>query len=264
MYFCTFGLLLLLVIVYSLLSNSVYLKKSSFDPDVADILYHGDAASSSGVIELINSHIYICRVGWATLAKRVPLWDSNSGQVSDFTTHFTFIIGTQGQSQSTYGDGLAFFLSAAGFEIPPNSAGGFLGLFNTSTIDDTSKNQIVMVEFDSFRNAEWDPQPVMGHVGINSKSLSSVVYTGWNASFHSGDTADVWISYSGSSKNLSVSWSHKNTVNPQENSSLHCVIDLTKVLPEFVSIGFSAATGAIQESVQILSWEFNSTLEINE
>ncbi|KDP41161.1 hypothetical protein JCGZ_03655 [Jatropha curcas] len=257
-------LLLLLLVIVIPLSNSVYLKKSRFDPDVADIIYHGDAAPSSGVIELINRYTYTCRVGWATLAKRVPLWDSNSGQVSDFTTHFTFIIDTQGQSQSRYGHGLAFFLSAAGFEIPPNSAGGFLGLFNTSTIDDTSKNQIVIVEFDSFPNPEWDPQPVMGHVGINNKSLSSVVYTGWNASFHSGDTADVWISYSGSSKNLSVSWSYKNTVNPQENSSLHCVIDLTKVLPEFVTIGFSAATGAIQERDQILSWEFNSTLEINE
>ncbi|KAJ0097275.1 hypothetical protein Patl1_28046 [Pistacia atlantica] len=163
-------------------------------------------------------------------------------ELSDFTAKFSFIIDTQGSSQ--YGNGLAFFLAPVGFQIPPNTAGGFLGLFNTITAY-SSSNQIVMVEFDSTWNAEWDPPdlPEQDHVGINNNSIASAVYTCWNASFHSPDTADVQITYNATTKNLSVSWSYRQTSNSQENTSLSYLIDLRKVLPEWVPIGFSATTG---------------------
>ena len=45
-------------------------------------------------------------------------------------------------------------------------------------------------------------------------------YTPWNASFHSGDIVDVWITYNGSAKNLSVSWKYLKTSNTWENTSL--------------------------------------------
>jgi hypothetical protein len=107
---------------------------------------------------------------------------------------------------------------------------------------------------------EWDP-PVE-HVGININSIASAVYTPWNASFHSGDIANVWITYNASTKNLSVSWSYKRTFNSQENTSLSYIIDLSKVLPEYVTIGFSAAFGEYAEKHTLLSWEFNSSLDI--
>ncbi|KAK2646429.1 hypothetical protein Ddye_021624 [Dipteronia dyeriana] len=43
------------------------------------------------------------------------------------------------------------------------------------------------------------------------------------------------------------------------NSSLSYEVNLSKVLPEWVSVGFSSATGAGVEIHYILSWEFNST-----
>uniref|UniRef100_A0A2N9H0N3 Protein kinase domain-containing protein n=1 Tax=Fagus sylvatica TaxID=28930 RepID=A0A2N9H0N3_FAGSY len=93
-----------------------------------------------------------------------------------------------------YTDGLAFFLAPVGFDIPPNSAGGNLGLFNHTTTD-SPPYQIVFVEFDSFTNPEWDPN--VTHVGIKNNSIGSANYTAWNASFHSGDTADsVQIGFS--------------------------------------------------------------------
>ncbi|KAK9231441.1 hypothetical protein WN943_021675 [Citrus x changshan-huyou] len=76
----------------------------------------GDAISSVGAIELTKNNEYLCRVGWATYAERVSLWDSDT--------------------------------APAGFQIPPNSAGGFLGLFNT-TASFSSTNHIVSEEFDS-------------------------------------------------------------------------------------------------------------------
>ncbi|KAJ9177470.1 hypothetical protein P3X46_012686 [Hevea brasiliensis] len=240
------------------LAISVHFNIPRFGPEVNIVLYHGDAApSSGGVVELISKYDYTCRVGWAVYAERIMLWDSTTGKLSDFTSHFSFNIDTRGASK--YGHGLAFFLGPVGFEIPPNSASGFLGLFNTSTMD-SSQNQIIMVEFDSFPNEEWDPKPLVEHVGINNNSLASAVHTAWNASFHSGDTADVWVTYNAKTKNLSVFWTYKKTSNPQENTSLFYIIDLKEVLPEWVTIGFSAATGQYGERLQLQSWEFNSSL----
>ncbi|KAL0431410.1 UNVERIFIED_CONTAM: L-type lectin-domain containing receptor kinase IX.1 [Sesamum radiatum] len=68
------------------------------------------------------------------------------------------------KERAGYGNGLAFFLAPIDFQIPPNSAGGFLGLFNPSTRDQT-QTQIVSVEFDLYANPEWDLP--YEHVGIN-------------------------------------------------------------------------------------------------
>ena len=46
--------------------------------------------------------------------------------------------------------------------------------------------------------------------------------------------------------------------------SLSYRIDLMDVLPEWVTIGFSAATGQYGERHTLLSWEFNSSLDIKE
>ena len=89
-------------------------------------------------------------------------------------------------------------------------------------------------------NDGWDPP--FRHVGINSNSIASVTYTRWNTSFHSGDTADVLIIYNSTTKNLSVSWTYRKTTNTQESTSLSYQIDLMKVLPEWFTVGFSAAT----------------------
>ncbi|KAK3211148.1 hypothetical protein Dsin_015854 [Dipteronia sinensis] len=207
---------------YSPCQSSISFNMPRFDPNDNNILYQGDATASVGAIELISRDTYTYRVGWATYANRVPLWDSNTGRLSDFSTSFSFTIDTMGRTP--YGHGLAFFLAPVEFQIPPNSASGFLGLLNTTTID-SSSNQIVMVEFDSFKNVEWDPSDVEDHVGINKNSLSSDVYTRWNASFHSGDTADVQITY---------------------------------------NVGFSAATGTNSGKHTLKSWEFSSTLDVKE
>ena len=236
---------------------SVSFQISRFGHD-GNILYEGDAVPSVGAIEF-NKVNYLCRVGRAIYAERVRLWDSNTGKLSDFSTHFSFIIDTRGATN--YGHGLAFFLAPVGFQIPPNSDGGFLGLFNTTT-SFSSQNQIIAVEFDSYSNEEWDPP--FEHVGINNNSIASVTSIRWNASFHSGDTADTWITYNATTKNLTVFWSYEANPVLQRNSSLSYRIDLMDVLPEWVTIGFSAATGQYGERHTLLSWEFNSSLDIKE
>ncbi|XP_030496596.2 L-type lectin-domain containing receptor kinase IX.1 [Cannabis sativa] len=239
--------------------DSLHFQKSRFDVTDTNMVYQGDALPTVGAVELINKKNYACRVGWATYAEKVPMWDSNDPKkVADFTTHFSFSIIIEG---SNYGHGLVFFLAPAGFQMVPNSSGGFLGLFNTTT-SDSSLNQIVMVEFDSFSNEEWDPP--YEHVGINNNSIHSAVSTPWNASLHSGRNADVWISYNASTKNLSVSWSYQATSSPKENTSLSYIVDLKQALPSWVMVGFSAATGIYGERTVLNSWEFSSSLDVKE
>ncbi|XP_012453091.1 L-type lectin-domain containing receptor kinase IX.1 isoform X1 [Gossypium raimondii] len=237
-------------------ANSVYFHKSNFDLNDKQILYQGDAeAKPSGVIEFNNlDHRY--RVGWATYADKVPLWNSKTGELSDFSTRFAFTITMS--NASSYGHGFAFFLAPVGSEIPPNSAGALLGLFNT-TDNVSALGQAVLVEFDTYKNS-WDPVGVNNHVGININSLTSANYTSWNASFHKGDTADVLISYNATTKNFRASWTYQTTNNPQETSSLSYHTDLTKVLPEWVMVGFSGSIGLAKEQHILQSWEFNSTL----
>ncbi|GLT44187.1 hypothetical protein SLA2020_181010 [Shorea laevis] len=169
-----FILLLLLLHLLIPSSDSISFHMSRFDPSSSDILYEGDAVPFVGAIELNNKLAYLFQVGRVTYAKKVLLWDSNSGKLSDFTSHFSFTIDTLGANK--FGSGIAFFLAPVGFQIPPNSGGAFLGLFNTTT-GLSSVNKIVMVEFDTFNNPEWDPQDVQSHVGIKNNSIASVVYT---------------------------------------------------------------------------------------
>ncbi|XVF07520.1 hypothetical protein REPUB_Repub06bG0146200 [Reevesia pubescens] len=248
--------LFMFVLLFLPIAHSFSFNLTSFDPDASNIICEGDATVSSGAIEL-NRVDYLCRVGRAVYADPIPLWDSSTMALADFTTHFSFIIDTQ--NASYYGNGIAFFLAPVGYPIPPNSAGGFLGLLNSTTRVATSQNHIIMVEFDSYFNADWDPP--FEHVGINSNSLTSLVHAPWHAGSNSGKLANVWITYNASTKNLSVFWTYDENPVFMGNSSLSRHIDLTKTLPEWVTIGFSAGTGEFTEYNTIKSWDFTSNLD---
>ncbi|XP_026431447.1 L-type lectin-domain containing receptor kinase IX.1-like [Papaver somniferum] len=239
--------------------NSIYFNKSRFEPQDSEIILEGDAATAIGTIELINRNSYTCRVGRATYFDQVPLWDSVTGEVTHFVTHFTFSVE---KTTPKYGAGLAFFIAPVGYPIPPNSPGGFLGLFNTTTTDDTSRNQIIHVEFDSFPNEEWEPD--FTHVGINNNSIKSAVSTFWKASLHSQETGSAWITYNATAKNLSVYWTYDNNPVYQGESLLSYQVDLKQILPERVTIGFSAGTGMFSGRHILLSWDFNSSLAVQE
>ena len=139
------------------------------------------------------------------------LWDNSTGRLTDFVTHFSFIIqvingtGTiTNQTNMLSGDELSSFFSAP-FEsnIPNNSAGGYLGLFsNESALYDT-QNQIVAVEFDTYQNLDF-PDQSDNHVGIDVNSIVSKTYVSSSRSFKRGSTVDAWVSYNSTTKNLSV------------------------------------------------------------
>ncbi|RVW57308.1 L-type lectin-domain containing receptor kinase IX.1 [Vitis vinifera] len=97
------------------------------------------------------------------------------------------------------------------------------------------KIKLLQLSFDS-RQDEWDPSS--DHVGININSIISV-----------------------QKSNGRVALRMVQEPMPGGNSTLSYVVDLTKVLPEWIRVGFSAATGESIELHTVYSWEFESTLE---
>ncbi|XP_028057395.1 agglutinin-2-like, partial [Camellia sinensis] len=158
----------------------------------------GDASISSQGIQvtrdtdLYNASSLQRRTGRATCTQLMHLWDAATGNLTDFSTNFSFII-----KGNNYGEGLAFFLAPNGSNIPPNSTGGGLGLINENqTTASTGVNRFVAVEFDTYKNNPWQEGLPINHVGINVNSRSSaVVSSDWQSGITNGKTNEARIKY---------------------------------------------------------------------
>ncbi|KAI4297380.1 hypothetical protein L6164_037274 [Bauhinia variegata] len=249
----------LLTFCYPRFSHSLFFNITSFNSETDNIAFEGDAVPVNGTIEL-SSVNYPWRVGHLMYDQPVRLWDSTQGLLTDFRTRFSFTIDYK--KSSRYSDGIAFYMAHIGRSIPPNSAGGYLGLFNTSNNENVSENSIVLVEFDTFSNADFDPPDVDRHVGINQNSLSSRAYTNFDIEGNEGKQGHVLITYNATTKYLLVYWSFNKSLTEllPSSANLSLKINLMEILPEWIKIGFSASTGPNPQRQVIHSWEFSSTL----
>ncbi|KNA09909.1 hypothetical protein SOVF_149290 [Spinacia oleracea] len=230
-----------------------------FDSNTPNINLENDSFVSNGVIQLTRNQqdaSLSYSVGRASYSEPVRLWNNSTREVTDFTTHFSFLI--RQVNNTAFGDGLAFFLAPMDSLVPDNSSGGYLGLVSAESYNHTSQNQFVAVEFDTFRN-HWDPSSD-DHVGIDVNSIVSEANLTWSSTMRNGSTANAWITYNSSTRNLSVFLTYADNPVFSRNSSLSLIIDLTTILPERVRVGFSASTGLYAEIHNILSWDFSSTL----
>ncbi|KAG6416191.1 hypothetical protein SASPL_123615 [Salvia splendens] len=166
------------------------------------------------------------RVGRATYSELLHLWDKASQQMADFSTHFSFVIDSSGSYN--FGDCLAFFLAPYGSTIKPWASGSGLGLGNATSL--SVLDTFVAVEFDTYPNPvidqPYDGRFVIPHVGID---IGNVIFTGNNSGIFRRD-------------------------------DLLYEVDLRNHLPEYFTVGFSAATGASFEKNNVKSWNFSSTV----
>ncbi|KAK0608701.1 hypothetical protein LWI29_034702 [Acer saccharum] len=218
--------------------------------------------TSNGILSLTKYQADLNReysVGRAVYAEEMHLWDAGTSQTADFITHFSFNItqlpGASGGDEFG-GDGFAFFLSPNGSQVPERAWGECLALITNCSDFKVPKNPIVAVEFDTFKHG-WDPRA--NHVGININSIQSVTHLTWDTSMKNGSRANAWISYNSQTNNLSLFLTYLDNPVFLGNSSLSYEVNLSKVLPEWVSVGFSSATGTSVEIHYIYSWAFNST-----
>ncbi|KAH6789865.1 hypothetical protein C2S51_004871 [Perilla frutescens var. frutescens] len=235
---------------------------SAIGPDDANrhIELQGDAYISKEGLQVTtdeSSRLSNEGTGRATYIDPLHLWDNATGNLTDFDTHFSFLI--QATTTVCAADGLAFFLAPLNSTIPYNSSGAGLGLINRNATANVSGDPFLAVEFDTFPNRLWDP--LYPHVGIDINSLVSAKTGPWRSNLTRGRITDAWISYKSNSKMLLVNFtaSVNDTI---QVSSLEYSVDLRDYLPEWVSVGFSAATGSCFQKNNVKSWDFNSTLEL--
>ncbi|RCV19123.1 hypothetical protein SETIT_3G358600v2 [Setaria italica] len=255
------------LLCHMLLSTLYYVPQAisvSFDFDfsqpsswyqAAKLSLQGDARMEDKVIELTRKGSENS-VGRASYSEAVAIWDEITGELTSFTTVFSFQI-----LPDTYfstGDGMAFFLGHYPSIIPASGVGGSLGLFSTDTTNATGDNRAVAVEFDTHDNPAYDNSN--NHIGIDVNSLISREYANTSnvpgRNLTSGLVMTCRISYENSTQRLAADLQIGNVTYHVDS-----IIDLRKVLPSVVAIGFSAATGVSSELHRLLAWSFNSTLD---
>ncbi|KAG6406737.1 hypothetical protein SASPL_134346 [Salvia splendens] len=260
----TTSIYLLLLITTSAASPlSFNLSAITTDQTNREIMIQGDAYITTGGLQVTNnekSSDGTQLTGRAIYTEPLHLWDNATGNLTDFNTHFSFVI----QATGCAADGLAFFLAPVNSTIPANSSGAGLGLAPWSAAPGpliVSEGPFVAVEFDTYSNSEFD-DPQGQHVGIDLRSLNSTVYAPWTNNLTAGNTTEAWISYNSSNKKFLVNFTYFEQFSTPYNSSIEYTIDLRTILPEFVEIGFSAATGGCFQTNNVKSWSFSSTLDL--
>ncbi|XP_044354121.1 L-type lectin-domain containing receptor kinase IX.1-like [Triticum aestivum] len=244
-------------------TSSVYFNANFSDPEGYDpgLSFQGDAYldAQSRTLQLttaVESPNIQNSVGRVFYSTPVPLWDNATGELARFSTSFTFRIKVNG---TISGDGFAFFLG----NYPPSSPDPLedrqnLGLYNgnASTVA-TGNDRAVAVKFDTFLNVGVDTSS--SHMGIDVNSIISQVYT--NVTLAGNNlTSDLpmtcHIIYGNESKTLAAVLEVGDTTYHVNTS-----VDL-RLMPNVVAIGFSGATGEADELHQIISWSFDSTLDL--
>ncbi|WOG82575.1 hypothetical protein DCAR_0101740 [Daucus carota subsp. sativus] len=240
--------------------SSLSFTSNNFSTNIGNISLDRNATLASNTIQLTAD---LASMGRATYYQPMTLWDDRSGNLTDFTTHFSFIINSQNRTK--YGDGMAFFLAPVGSKIPRTATkGGSLGLTTDEQPLNSTDNPFIAVEFDVYTNPGWDP--VGEHVGIDLSSMKSVTNVSWlggKSSVLEGLKNEAWITYQSSSKNLSVVFTALSN-NRTVNQSLSYMVDLKDYLPQNVTFGFSASTGNQSAICGIYTWGFNTSLELHE
>ena len=166
---------------------------------------------------------------------------------------------------------MAFMLSSRPATDVPNSYGQWLGLVDGRDATLPSKDySFVAIEFDTFQDA-FDPGNA-NHVGIdvnstvslNSSRLDDYNVT-LNANTTDGDNTNtgVWIDYDGRAKTFDIFLANQGSGDMAEKPKVPIIsqfrLELDRILPENVYLGFSASTGTIKETHCVLQWYFNST-----
>ncbi|XP_020409515.1 L-type lectin-domain containing receptor kinase IX.1 [Prunus persica] len=255
-----FLLLLLLLLTRSAtpLNFSFSSFSGSYYPTIST---KGDAFFEGGFLRLTKSGEDQPKngsAGRATYSQPFLLHEKATGKLADFTTSFNFAIDSL--KESTYGDGLAFFIAPSGSFLLNDTepaGGNNLGLpVNFASPNDTA---FVAVEFDIYAYSTTDPP--YDHVGTDVNSLNSTIFRRWKGGIMEGKTNNATISYNSTSKNLSVAFT---TFAPdsnvtQEMAHFSDIIDLKQYLPDLVVVGFSASTGNYISLNKIISWNFSST-----
>ena len=173
----------------------------SLEEEETNTVYQRDAVASAGAVELINNSTSLSHVGEAMYADQaMQIRDSCNRKLSCFSTRCNHANDTQ--LRPNHGSGLALIFSPVVFQIPRNSADGFLGLHNTSNRDSF---EYQVFDADSCPLTNRKRLPLYEHVQNNKNSTSSSFNTtNFSVLVHCSDSLNTfpsWIRSSTSSIN---------------------------------------------------------------
>ncbi|XP_052166492.1 LEAF RUST 10 DISEASE-RESISTANCE LOCUS RECEPTOR-LIKE PROTEIN KINASE-like 2.1 isoform X2 [Oryza glaberrima] len=230
-----------------------------FSADAAkNLVFMGDAAHAGDRINLTNLGVW--RAGRVAHRQLVRLWDDDVGggrtTTTSFTTAFSFAIGRNSTNQPA--DGMAFFVGLPRDNLPPHSDGAFFGLLSNNYFGPYGSPRTVGVEFDTFSNPMWDPEGTVDHVGIDVNTVTSKNTTAMPTLSLLAGVMRAEVSYDAAAARMAVTLRTLDGM----SYSVEAAVDLRAAgLPQDAAVGFSAATGDLVESHQLLSWSFNSSTD---
>ncbi|KAL5576739.1 hypothetical protein UlMin_018438 [Ulmus minor] len=228
------------------------------------LLLYGNATIETRILTLTNDTTF--SIGRALYKNKVPTKRPNSSFVLPFSTSFIFSMAPY--KNTLPGHGLVFIIVPF-TGISESSSSQNLGFLNRT--DEGKNNHVFGVEFDVFKNEEFDDIND-NHVGIDVNSLKSVKAheagywpDGSNGTeegmfeklkLNSGENYQVWIDYNNSV--LNVTMIRAGTKRPK-TPLLSVPYNLSEVFVDEMYIGFTSATGQLVESHKILAWSFSDT-----
>jgi hypothetical protein len=248
---------------YVLASNTAT-TTANINPDIdfTTLVLNGSAAPAApvvltgppAVLQLTND------VGGEASSAWLPI---NQSVASSFSTSFDFLITQQESGPNSIADGFAFVIQAASNRTSTRGVGGgYLGYGGIANS--------LAIEFDTYENTEFDdPSPASvggsdAHVGIQSLGTQpnspdhTTPYSMGGANlggpvlvnFADGGTHNATITYDGSTLSVFVDGSFVVSASVNLNN----LLGLNGGPAYF---GFTAGTGANEETSKILDWSIN-------
>ncbi|KAJ7971436.1 Lectin receptor kinase [Quillaja saponaria] len=185
--------------------------------------------------------------------EQLKLWDNQRNTKASFNSTFVFNIFPP---DSPWGEGLAFLLTS-NTSLPDNSDGQWLGIVNATSI---GVSNVVAVEFDTRKSYPEDIDD--NHVGVDVKSIYSIQQEplgGHGVNLSSGVDITASVLFDAKSERMTIFVSKSGATEQKLKTPVLSVdLELSKLLPEDVFVGFSASTGEYAQLNAIRSWDFSS------
>ncbi|XP_057821367.2 L-type lectin-domain containing receptor kinase VII.1-like [Cryptomeria japonica] len=232
--------------------------------NLSNLYFHGSTTTEPDLIgiRLTNQSEYL--TGTVLYSEPVRMKEDGSKNATlSFSTSFVFAMAPPPDvSQSA--EGLWFI-------VTPNKthegglSGAYLGLFNFTSMGQPY-NHLFAVEFDTFRNPEFDDIDD-NHVGVDLNSLHSVEskssgYWAGNQSLqldlNGRQNIQAWIDYDHLQEQLNVTIALAGSLRPETPLISLTNLSLPNIFEEEMYVGFVAATGKFIQEHYILAWSFTT------
>ncbi|KAM6550213.1 hypothetical protein CsatB_000021 [Cannabis sativa] len=234
---------------------------NGFNNSNNNLLLYGNATvdDHSNILTLTNNTHF--SIGRALFKTKIPTKKPNSSLVLPFSTSFIFSMAPY--KNILPGHGLVFII------VPSTGLNGAVAVqhlgFLNRTNEGRADNHVFGVEFDVFKNEEFDDMND-NHVGIDVNALKSkkVHEAGyWESEkifkklkLNSGENYQVWIDYNDSL--ISVGMVLAGMKRPKI-PLLSFEYNLSEVFQDEMYFGFTSSTGQLVQSHKILAWSFSNT-----